>query len=700
MKKIVCRACAKEWFVEDSVVMEDIHVCPYCGENLWGKQESGRVDSLGMALYRVYKEKGSETIKNPKTLEKSLQEMAPGLGKVLRIFSNVLDGKLAADLAEACGKETYREGINALPDMQQKFTEEYGLSEEWSAKIFQEIQDAVMYSHDLGLPGEIQALVSVYRGVEVCTEGGKPIEECDFINIDNGLGRTGMQRGVQLIERDLQESKRWAEKPVFHLVKENGNGDMVYLSENGKVKRRKEKHLSKDIEQKICDVESWKDIIQIVENKSSIGEYFMGLNEKGRIVSVGLGGDVQSNIEKWTGIVQIAGNRSYVAGLQKEGHLMIVSTNISDSEVEESLKEWSAIVNIAMVENGVVGLHEDGSIVSNNPFFSTWDNIIDIVAVGEVVIGLREDGKIITTDNVPEDYQDIDLEEDGEIITTKSTPKNYQGLVSHTREHLPEIAAGEYYTVAVKDRTRSVLAVGYNNGVCDISRWRGIEKIAVGSHHIVALEFTGCVKASGENRDCRCEVSSWNHIIAVAAGNRHTVGLKSTGRVLAVGNNYYGQCNVNAWDNIKEIAAGANYTIGLCGDGTVVFTGNGNNGQERVAEWTKVEHIAAGLCHTVGLRKDGAVVAVGENHDGRCEVSAWKDVKEIAAGAEHTVGLCTDGTVVATGNPSYGRCKVSEWKDVVEIKAGIFYTMGLRSDGTVLIAGGIPRISDLMAAGF
>jgi len=64
--------------------------------------------------------------------------------------------------------------------------------------------------------------------------------------------------------------------------------------------------------------------------------------------------------------------------------------------------------------------------------------------------------------------------------------------------------------------------------------WQDVAAIASG-HHTVCLKSNGTVGAVGKNDDGQCNVSNWRNIVAIAVGTNRTVGLKSDGTVVAVG---------------------------------------------------------------------------------------------------------------------------------------------------------------------
>jgi len=301
------------------------------------------------------------------------------------------------------------------------------------------------------------------------------------------------------------------------------------------------------------------------------------------------------------------------------------------------------------------------------------------------------------------------------ITGTQPTDDASIGLPYTINQNLKSIAAGDNYTVGLKN-DGTVVAVGSNDsGQLNTSTWTGITAIVAGYRYTVGLKSDGTVVAVGTNTSGQLNTASWTGITAIAAGDNHTVGLKSDGTMVGTGDmsRYtncliydYGICkswgaDITAWTGIKAIAAGYNHTVGLKSDGTVVAVGMDYSGQLNTASWTGITAIAAGYINTVGLKADGTVVAVGERASytnclaydkNACisysaDISTWTGITSIAAKNSHTVGLKSDGKVVALGTNTSGQLNTASWTGITAIAAGYNHTVGLKSDGTVVAVG-------------
>ena len=250
-----------------------------------------------------------------------------------------------------------------------------------------------------------------------------------------------------------------------------------------------------------------------------------------------------------------------------------------------------------------------------------------------------------------------------------------------------DVAAGEYFTLGLR-QDGTVVAAGDNaKGQCDVEGWREIEAIAAGLQHSVGLTRDGEVVATGDNELGQCDVEGWEDIVEISAGYGHTVGLKGDGTVVAAGYNGDGQCNVKKWRNIIAVAAGGWHTVGLKADGTVVATGYNKYGQCNVKKWSGIAAVAAGGWNTFGVKENGRVATAGYGENGQCDVLKWRSVLAVAASGYHTVGLIETGTTIVVGNDDFGQCDMDLWEGVARVAAGGYHTVGLLDDGSVVATG-------------
>jgi len=232
----------------------------------------------------------------------------------------------------------------------------------------------------------------------------------------------------------------------------------------------------------------------------------------------------------------------------------------------------------------------------------------------------------------------------------------------------------------------------------------GVQAVAVGANHSVALKLDGTVwtwgkdslgqlgDGSGVSALNLVQASGLTGIIAIASGSDHSLALKSDGSVWAWGDNFKGELgdgsNINrtapvqvggALSNIIAVSAGSAFSMALASDGTVWAWGENTWGQLgdgtttnrntplQVSGLSGVVSIASGAFHAMALKSDGTMMAWGHNGNGRLgdgtttqrntpvqviDIAsiAVGSITAIAAGRTHSLALKSDGTVLGWGD--------------------------------------------------
>jgi alpha-tubulin suppressor-like RCC1 family protein len=211
----------------------------------------------------------------------------------------------------------------------------------------------------------------------------------------------------------------------------------------------------------------------------------------------------------------------------------------------------------------------------------------------------------------------------------------------------------------------------------------GVNAIAAGADHSLALKDDGTVWAWGNNTSGQGlrisgqlgtdEIPSSNTPVevgdlpggveAIAAGSAHGLALKDDGIVWAWGNNNSGQLGdgtnatstrpvqVSNLDGVKAIDGGGGYSLALKNDGTVWawggnFFGQLGDGTTTNGTPTKCELMEVRPKMRSSCSDSNTPVQMGELPGG---------IEAIAAGGAHGLALKNDGTVWAWGNNQNGQ---------------------------------------------
>jgi formylglycine-generating enzyme required for sulfatase activity len=210
------------------------------------------------------------------------------------------------------------------------------------------------------------------------------------------------------------------------------------------------------------------------------------------------------------------------------------------------------------------------------------------------------------------------------------------------------------------------VSLGVDEIPADLRGTVGVESVAAGAHHCVALDHSGLVYCWGDDRAGQCTPPVQTlRAQSIAAGGDVTMAVTRTGTLLAWGDNEFGQCAPPArLNSITALDVGGRHVAAITRSGTIVCWGDDTHGQASSApDSGRAMAIAAGGRHTLALLEGGRVVAFGSNEEGQCEVPLLPaDVYPvaIAAGAEHSLILGSDGAVRACGAQAGGACEVPE----------------------------------------
>ncbi|MEB3328974.1 MAG: hypothetical protein VKQ33_07060 [Candidatus Sericytochromatia bacterium] len=239
----------------------------------------------------------------------------------------------------------------------------------------------------------------------------------------------------------------------------------------------------------------------------------------------------------------------------------------------------------------------------------------------------------------------------------------------------------------------------------------GVTHLAAGADFSLALRTDGTIWAWGTDRHgalgdgeatralphLPTAITGHTGVQSLAAGQRHVLALRQDGTVLAWGGNDSGQLGdgtrearqvpvpVPGLKDVTAIAAGAEFSMALTRDGQVWTWGDNDDGElghkglalhhealspQRVERLTEVIAIAAGGGHALALRRDGTAWGWGANHFGElgrgegrpgslgleaAPVQGLTGVAAIAAGDGFSLAARADGTVWAWGANGNGQ---------------------------------------------
>ena len=162
---------------------------------------------------------------------------------------------------------------------------------------------------------------------------------------------------------------------------------------------------------KVGQCESWRNINSIF----NAGACIVGLNDEGKPFTTG---EKHYDIEDWNGIVDVVASHNIIAGLRKDGTVLISDTRILEHE-ELDVSNWIDIVALSLYDDGnrearIVGLKKDGTVVIsgiNNKGqcnVRDWKDIVAVYADSNETIGLKNDGTIISTNpDISDEYEEL-----------------------------------------------------------------------------------------------------------------------------------------------------------------------------------------------------------------------------------------------------------------------------------------------------
>ena len=150
-------------------------------------------------------------------------------------------------------------------------------------------------------------------------------------------------------------------------------------------------------------VGGWTDIVDISTMYSVFGDKIFGVRADGTVVETGTGEECYT-AQDWMGIVDICAGWSTVAGLRKDGTVIISETPEGEAAMGAvyDTSGWSGIQELDGLSE-IVALKKDGTAVSvglneiGAGNVSRWYDLVDVAAGEFFSVGLKRDGTIVCT---------------------------------------------------------------------------------------------------------------------------------------------------------------------------------------------------------------------------------------------------------------------------------------------------------------
>lgn len=425
-------------------------------------------NSISLIISKIVAERGASILNTPSIFCAILDDMATQLPQERKIFRRALTEKSASLLFLAIESDE-KERDTALAKLELYFTDELGLSRDWSNQIITIFSDAFDWNYSV-----------------------------KTLSVGNAKEKTNVYTSF-----DVNKLRNVIAACTFHTLAIRENGTVIATGDNRAGQ---------------CNVSDWKDIIAVT------GDAFhsVGLKSDGTVVATTITEPNkkfdagQCNVSSWKDIIDIAVGHAHTVGLKADGTVVAAGSNRAG---QCNVNDWKDIIAISARGALTLGLKADGTVIAtglNNQqqcMVGSWKNIKAIASGAVNSIGLTKEGNLLTTKYIGDRYHgQCDISDFDDIVMVSANSYNTVGLRS------------DGTVISTKYIGESKL----NYGQCDIEGWSDIVAVSAAGTLTVGLKRDGSLVAMGDNYYGQCNVSGWklfhdidNYICAIDERKQH-----------------------------------------------------------------------------------------------------------------------------------------------------------------------------------
>lgn len=232
-----------------------------------------------------------------------------------------------------------------------------------------------------------------------------------------------LEEASKEVAKEIKKNKMWRNYCInnFGSLFAMCQDELVWVESDGKI-HSENGHLN-----------SWKDIKALASYKgdSTETDFIIGLKRDGSLLVEGNESSIQS-LRKWTDITELSIDNCLVAGLKKDGTVVVVDRCVNNNRKWlNNIKSWNEIVSVKCVdrsESYIAGVKKSGKVVLifNDEYkkpraccgVQKWENIKKIYPDGnDAIIGLKNDGTVVHN----HDIALIGKDESTDIVSVATT---------------------------------------------------------------------------------------------------------------------------------------------------------------------------------------------------------------------------------------------------------------------------------------